>query len=54
MRRVIIYEKEKVYHATLTLERCKTQRSAIFWQLVDVMLDAFRGKFPIFDDTVRV
>lgn len=54
MRRVTIFEEEKVYHATLTLECCKTEGPATFRQLVDVMLYAFRGKSPIFYDTVRV
>ena len=49
------FEKEKgVYHATLTLKCCKTERLALFRQLVEVMLYALRGKFPIFHDTVRV
>jgi hypothetical protein len=42
------------YHAALTLERCKTEGPALFRQLVEVMLDAFRGELPVFYDTVRV
>jgi len=49
------FEKEKrVYHATLTLKCCKTERLALFRQLVEMMLYALRGKFSIFHDTVRV
>lgn len=46
--------RKRSYHATLTLKCCKTERPALFWQLVEVMLYAFRRKFPIFHDTVRV
>lgn len=47
-------EKKGVYHATLTLECCKTERPALLRQLVEVMPHAFRRKFPIFHDTIRV
>jgi hypothetical protein len=46
--------RKGVYHATLTLKCCKTERPALFRQLVEVMLYALRRKFPIFHDTVRV
>ena len=46
--------KKVQYHAALTLERRKTEGPALFRQLVQVMLYAFRGEFIIFDDTVRV
>jgi hypothetical protein len=57
MRRVYMQylrRKKGIYHATLTLKRCKTERPALFRQLVEVMLYALRRKFPIFHDTVRV
>ena len=47
-------KKGSPYHAALTLERCKTEGPALFRQLVEVMLDAFGGEFPVFYDTVRV
>jgi hypothetical protein len=56
MRKVIMqkFEKDKSYHATLTLKCCKTEGPALFRQLVEVVLYAFRRKFPVFYDTVRV